>query len=621
MVNIFEKKMARWEQDHAIADALFYLVWSHSNTTFAGKDDDDDNKQTPMLDVFARYCAGYGPALICLNERAEASDKFAAFLDMQAAGGMYAKLPDYLILPVQRVPRYRMLLESLLANTWPRDPECAVIRKALDSVAAVADRINEAIREHQELEQLIRVSKQIKNAPVRLVVPRRAFLRDGMLVKICRKSPKPRHFFLFTDCMVYTKRIEAVGTVDVFHRMIMLAGARVLDVSDRAPAGASHAFQILAREKSFTLCARDAAEKRAWLDAIGAAVDKLCLGSPSTAAAANSSSSSSPGRGAGGGQAPVWVPDSESEDCMRCGAHFTVVNRRHHCRHCGRVVCGKCSACSFLLDSCPLVVRVCNACFDRLVEDHGGWAAVSPRTELYRAPRQALYSCRTFTPPVLWLKQHVSGWLEDVCGGVYAGLAALPDVPANGQALLDLTGSAADALFAQCPELDGNAERTTLLAQFMEHIGQLRMVQQQQQQQQQLQQQQAQEQEELSRSSRLRNTLRSFRGSSPPPQRSPQLPEQTASLSSCSSPQHQRSRSAANAAETLPNVPTRRPPPVRQRTTQQTLRPTTAPPARPPRPPPPQRPPPQAPTAATAKTTGAATTTSAADSAESKSKC
>lgn len=41
--------------------------------------------------------------------------------------------------------------------------------------------------------------------------------------------------------------------------------------------------------------------------------------------------------------APVWVPDSKAERCMRCSSPFGLLRRRHHCRICGVVVCWSCS--------------------------------------------------------------------------------------------------------------------------------------------------------------------------------------------------------------------------------------------------------------------------------------
>ena len=39
---------------------------------------------------------------------------------------------------------------------------------------------------------------------------------------------------------------------------------------------------------------------------------------------------------------PFWVPDADAPECMICGARFTLVKRRHHCRACGKVLCAAC---------------------------------------------------------------------------------------------------------------------------------------------------------------------------------------------------------------------------------------------------------------------------------------
>ncbi|XP_054749515.2 rabankyrin-5-like [Lytechinus pictus] len=62
---------------------------------------------------------------------------------------------------------------------------------------------------------------------------------------------------------------------------------------------------------------------------------------------------------------PAW---SESELCQECQVKFSIKTRKHHCRHCGRILCSKCSS-----KMVPIVkydlsrpVRVCNVCFDVL---------------------------------------------------------------------------------------------------------------------------------------------------------------------------------------------------------------------------------------------------------------
>jgi len=40
---------------------------------------------------------------------------------------------------------------------------------------------------------------------------------------------------------------------------------------------------------------------------------------------------------------PRWQPDDSSMVCTGCAAHFTILNRRHHCRNCGGLFCGACA--------------------------------------------------------------------------------------------------------------------------------------------------------------------------------------------------------------------------------------------------------------------------------------
>jgi len=73
-------------------------------------------------------------------------------------------------------------------------------------------------------------------------------------------------------------------------------------------------------------------------------------------------------------QRPKWIPDNETDQCMRCDAAFTAANRRHHCRCCGYVVCHKCSPHKALLPDMGYKksVRVCKHCFVLVLEVRDG---------------------------------------------------------------------------------------------------------------------------------------------------------------------------------------------------------------------------------------------------------
>uniref|UniRef100_A0A8D0CWZ4 Hepatocyte growth factor-regulated tyrosine kinase substrate n=1 Tax=Sander lucioperca TaxID=283035 RepID=A0A8D0CWZ4_SANLU len=63
--------------------------------------------------------------------------------------------------------------------------------------------------------------------------------------------------------------------------------------------------------------------------------------------------------------APDWV---DAEECHRCRVQFGVMTRKHHCRACGQIFCGKCSSkCSTIPKfGIEKEVRVCEPCFELL---------------------------------------------------------------------------------------------------------------------------------------------------------------------------------------------------------------------------------------------------------------
>ncbi|XP_015206656.2 zinc finger FYVE domain-containing protein 26 isoform X1 [Lepisosteus oculatus] len=61
-----------------------------------------------------------------------------------------------------------------------------------------------------------------------------------------------------------------------------------------------------------------------------------------------------------------WVPDHSQCVCMACRKEqFTMFNRRHHCRRCGRLVCNSCSSRKMRVEGCrDEAVRVCDQCYN-----------------------------------------------------------------------------------------------------------------------------------------------------------------------------------------------------------------------------------------------------------------
>ncbi|XP_060119541.1 zinc finger FYVE domain-containing protein 26-like [Heteronotia binoei] len=61
-----------------------------------------------------------------------------------------------------------------------------------------------------------------------------------------------------------------------------------------------------------------------------------------------------------------WIPDETEGTCMVCKTErFTMFNRRHHCRRCGRLVCSSCSTKRMVVEACrENLARVCDQCYN-----------------------------------------------------------------------------------------------------------------------------------------------------------------------------------------------------------------------------------------------------------------
>lgn len=184
-----------------------------------------------------------------------------------------------------------------------------------------------------------------------LAIPGRALVGEGVLTKMCRKKAKPRQFFLFNDIFVYGNIVMDKKIYNKQH-IIPLEEVKLENLEDDGIL--INGWLIRTPTKSFAVFAATATEKTEWMAHINKCVDDLLKKT---------------GKQPSLEHAAVWVPDADASVCMHCRKYqFTAfLNRRHHCRKCGAVVCNPCSNKKFLLpaqSSKPL--RVCLSCYDTL---------------------------------------------------------------------------------------------------------------------------------------------------------------------------------------------------------------------------------------------------------------
>ncbi|KAG6451199.1 hypothetical protein O3G_MSEX006992 [Manduca sexta] len=188
----------------------------------------------------------------------------------------------------------------------------------------------------------------ISNLP--LAEQGRVLVGEGVLTKMCRKKPKARQFFLFNDILVYGNIVINKKKYNKQH-VIPLEEVKLESLKDEGQY--RNGWLIRTASKSFAVYAATATEKEEWMAHIEKCIEDLLRKS---------------GKQPPSEHAAVWVPDNEAAICMHCKkTQFTVLNRRHHCRKCGSVVCGPCSSKRYILrGQSDKPLRVCLQCYDEL---------------------------------------------------------------------------------------------------------------------------------------------------------------------------------------------------------------------------------------------------------------
>ncbi|KAJ3081676.1 hypothetical protein HK102_002203 [Quaeritorhiza haematococci] len=181
-------------------------------------------------------------------------------------------IQGYLIMPVQRIPRYKLLLEDLLKHTAEDHADYHNLRKSLHLIEQIATFVNEMIRQHEMAMQMLDIQKSLLGFNENLIVPGRRLVHKGSVQKICRKTHQTRVLLLFSDILVYA----SPGLLEdqyLFHRKLDLEFCRVESVPDTE--ALKNIFQIVSPEKSFAMYTRTAREKAEWIRVIEQTVSDL----------------------------------------------------------------------------------------------------------------------------------------------------------------------------------------------------------------------------------------------------------------------------------------------------------------------------------------------------------
>ncbi|CAN9498735.1 unnamed protein product [Ophioblennius macclurei] len=318
-----EKRMGEWSSTPRIGDIL--------------------QKLTPFLKMYAEYVKNFDKAMELLKQWTDRSPQFKAIIQdiqsQEACGNL--TLQHHMLEPVQRVPRYEMLLKDYLKKLPQDDPDRRDAEKSLEIIATAATHSNSAIRKSENLKKLMEIYEMLGEEED-IVHASNEFIKEGHLLKLAARnaSAMERYLFLFNNMLLYcVPKFSLGGSKYTVRTRIGIDGMTVRESHNE---DYPFTFQVSGKERTLELQASSEQDKADWIKAFQETIEIFNQKNESFKNALKDAEEVS--KAELGKRAPRWIRDNEVTMCMKCKEPFNAITRRrHHCRACGHVVCWKCS--------------------------------------------------------------------------------------------------------------------------------------------------------------------------------------------------------------------------------------------------------------------------------------
>ncbi|KAK2912595.1 rho guanine nucleotide exchange factor 17-like [Channa argus] len=190
-----------------------------------------------LANMYSAYIDNFLNAKDAVRIAKEAKPAFHKFLEQNMRENKEKQaLGDLMIKPVQRIPRYELLVKDLLKHTSEDHPDHPLLLDAQRDIKRLAERINKGRRSAEEAEREARVIQEIEahiEGVENILNPQRKFLRQEIVMEAKTVAgKKDRSLFLFSDLIICTTLKRKSGSLRR-SSMSLYSAASVIDTSSK----------------------------------------------------------------------------------------------------------------------------------------------------------------------------------------------------------------------------------------------------------------------------------------------------------------------------------------------------------------------------------------------------
>ncbi|GCC28840.1 hypothetical protein chiPu_0007274 [Chiloscyllium punctatum] len=306
-------------------------------------------KLAPFLKMYGEYVKNFEKAMGLLKTWMGRSPQFKAIVEeiqkQEICGSL--TIQHHMLEPVQRIPRYELLLKDYLKKLPQDSLDRKDAEKSLEIISTAATHSDAAIRMMEKMKKLIDVYEMLGGEEEDIVNPSNELIKKGQILKLAARntSSQERYLFLLNNMLLYcVPKFSLVFTRYSVRTKIGIEGMKVIETHNK---DYPNTFQVSGKERTLELQASSDQDKEEWIKALKNTIQDFNQKNETfRSAIAKEGEEQAPEVSTAelGMRAPRWIRDNEVTLCMKCKEPFNALTRRrHHCRACGYVVCWKCS--------------------------------------------------------------------------------------------------------------------------------------------------------------------------------------------------------------------------------------------------------------------------------------
>eukprot|EP01103_Thecamoeba_quadrilineata_P016791 TRINITY_DN5723_c0_g1_i2.p1 TRINITY_DN5723_c0_g1~~TRINITY_DN5723_c0_g1_i2.p1 ORF type:complete len:678 (+),score=96.17 TRINITY_DN5723_c0_g1_i2:266-2035(+) len=163
---------------------------------------------THFLKVYTQYVKDHDKRIATVNLLKSKNPHFVTFLEECSKNPEIRSqdLKSYLIHPIQRIPRYMLLLNEMVKHTPAEHRDYRSLVRAATEIRKVATYVNDRKEEAETIWKVVEVEKCLVGLETKLSQPHRRFVKEGLLEDMSER--KEIMLYLFNDIIIVATPID-----------------------------------------------------------------------------------------------------------------------------------------------------------------------------------------------------------------------------------------------------------------------------------------------------------------------------------------------------------------------------------------------------------------------------